>query len=113
MTFLIQCDNKGCFKLQNAQLNVETDQVHCADCNNVIKNITVFAKRQLKALGQTTKNQKTTKSFAVKCNHCDLLEQPTIEKNEFLCSGCKKPLQISEPFKLILKENLKNANKPI
>lgn len=113
MTFLIQCNNQGCFQLQSSQLDVSTNQVICMNCGNEIKNITDFAKQQLKRSGQITGKNKSQKSHAIKCTHCQLIDLPKIENDSFLCVGCNKELDISIPFKKLLKEYFKNEKKSL
>lgn len=112
MSFLINCDNRKCLKIQAALLDTINNIVICAECNNEIKNVTYFAKAQLKSLGQTCKNIKTKQSYAVKCSHCEMENMPIIKDDQFLCTNCKKELtNLSVPFKLILKDAIRNANK--
>lgn len=110
--FIVNCDNKGCMKPQAARLEVSSDEVLCAECGNVIKNITSFTKRQLKSLGQTTKRAKTTQTYSVKCSSCEASGVPKIEKDKITCAACKKELtNLSDHFKILLKTVLNNESK--
>lgn len=110
MPFLIQCNNKNCFSMQAAKLDVASNEVICADCGNPIQNVTIFAKTQLKSLGQTTKRDKAKQSFAVNCNHCKQDVVPKLENDIFICDNCKKELnQLTEHFKMLLKSMKSNG----
>lgn len=112
MPFMINCDNKGCMKSQEARLDIKNNSVLCAECGKEIKNITSFAKTQLKSMGQTIKNTQEKQMFAISCPSCELKAKPVLTGESFTCPGCKKELtNISEPFKLILKANMKNEPK--
>ncbi len=112
MAFLIQCDNKGCMKLQNSQLDLSTNEVICMECGNSIKNITVFTKNQLKSMGQTTKKKKSQQSYAVKCEHCNITDLPILDEGVLFCKQCNKELQnISGAFKNLLHNVLNNVSK--
>lgn len=112
MSFLINCDNRGCMKTQSPLLDLTTNTVVCAECHLVITNVTQFAKSQLKAMGQTTKRHKAQRSYAIKCSHCNVEELPTLVGEQFVCASCKQELtNISAPFKLILKDHIKNGHK--
>ena len=113
MPFLINCDNKGCLKTQAALLDTNNNIVICAECQKEIKNITSFAKHQLKHLGQTMRAKKSQKSFAIKCLHCEAEDVTLLQNDNFFCTTCKKELEhLSPPFKMVLKDAIKN-NKPI
>ena len=108
MGFSINCDNKGCGKLTEPVIDVGTNQVICVDCGKEIKNVTSFAKTQMKSLGQTRKAVKKQQSWAIKCESCKLDGQPVLKDDKFYCSGCKSEIKtISGPFKQILKQQLK------
>lgn len=104
MAFQIQCDNKKCFKLQAAKLDITTNAVICDECGGNITNVTEFAKRQLKALGQTTKHIQQKDSYSIKCASCEISGMPLLEKDKFICKGCKNELtNISDTFKVLLR----------
>lgn len=107
MSIIVSCDNKGCFKSQEALLDTETNEVICVECNKTIKNITTFTKSALKDLGQIKKEDKEKKSFALKCDQCNKTETPIMNKDkQILCGWCKKELNLSLPYKNMLKNNL-------
>jgi len=104
MAFLIQCSNKGCYQSTEALLD-SNNKVICAKCSKEIVNVTEFMKKQMKSAGQVLKNIK--KEFAFKCASCNVIDQPIIKGDLFYCSSCNKEMKnISEPFKIILKEKL-------
>ena len=106
------CTNKGCGKTMSPILDVNSNEVICSDCQREITNVSSFAKAQMKSLGQVKKDSK--KSFAVKCISCGKETRPIELNNDLVCGSCKKPLSnISEPFKQMLRANLKNADKEV
>lgn len=112
MAFSTNCTNKGCGKLQEPYIDLVTDKVHCSECDKEISNITFFAKAQMKSLKQY--KSKNPVSFAIKCNKCGKEDRPKLINNDIICAHCQKPLdQLSEPFKIMLREKLKTANKDI
>ena len=108
MPFFIQCDNKGCFKNSEALIDSLSNDVFCSECGGTIKNVTHFAKVQLKSLGQTTKKQKTSKAFSVTCKFCNKTETPKIKDSKVFCTFCDKELNyLSPPFIQAIKNNIK------
>lgn len=109
MGFLLQCDNKGCFEQMEPNLDVETDEVFCSKCGKEIKNVTVFAKRQMKTLGQTMKNQKSSRAFAVQCKYCKKTDQPKVDAaSKINCGSCGKHLDyLPAPFAYTILQNIK------
>lgn len=106
MPFSVWCDNKGCMKYQSPALDTDTNQVLCTECDREIKSITDFAKRQMKGLNQIVK-KKAQSSFAVKCQKCNKQGTPVLIDDEFCCGACQSVLNLSAPFVLMLKRNLK------
>lgn len=106
MPFSVYCDNKGCHKYQAPALDTDTNQVLCTECNQEIKSITDFAKRQMKGLNQIVK-KKSQSTFGVKCHKCNKHGTPVSIDDEFCCGSCQTVLKLSTPFILMLKENLK------
>ena len=112
MSFLMPCTNKGCGKTMSPTLDVSSNAVICSECDREITNVSSFAKSQMKSLGQIKKDNK--KSFAVRCPKCNKEARPIETNNDLVCGSCKKPLShLSEPFKQMLKINLKNADKEV
>src|ERR1019366_9677348 len=106
MAFVVYCDNKGCFKQQEPALDVLTNEVICAECGGAIKNITQFAKAQMKSIGQTKKA--TKQSYSVKCDSCQKQGAPTLDNDKLLCASCKKPMEnISKEFRPLIIQHLK------
>ena len=109
MAFIIQCDNRGCLQTQAALLDVESNNVICAECGNTITNVTHFAKIQLKSLGQTTKRVKSQQTYSVKCNHCSASGVPTLAEDKLICKSCNKEITgLSSTFVTLLKSVLGN-----
>ena len=108
MAFLLNCDNKGCNKVSEAKLDVNSNQVICSECGGEIKNVSSFAKNQMKALGQTMKSAAKQKPYAVKCGNCDETDTPKLENNKIVCVKCGAPSKMSAPFEKMLREHIKN-----
>jgi uncharacterized Zn finger protein (UPF0148 family) len=101
MGFLICCDNKGCYETTEALLEPKENIVYCAACGKSVNSVTHFAKVQMKTLGQTMKNQKTSRAFSVNCNYCGKAGQPIVGRDgSITCSNCKSDLSttISPPM---------------
>lgn len=112
MAFSIQCVNKGCGKIQEPYLDKETNKVHCSECDQEMKNVSTFTINQMKSMKQY--KQKKVISFGVKCDKCNKEARPKLVKKEVVCGGCGKELEnLSEPFKLMLKESLKTVDKDV
>ena len=111
MPFSMQCNNKGCAQIQNPYLDPKTDKVYCSLCDKEITTATYFAKAQMKASKQY--KEKSGKSFSVKCTNCNAEDRPVADKDKYFCSSCKKELNITDTFKLILKKFLPSADKGI
>lgn len=112
MPFSISCNNKGCCQLQEPYLDVSDNKVYCSKCDKEIANISIFTKNQMKSMKQF--KQKTVTSFAVKCGACGKEARPKLLKDDVICGLCSKPLDnLSGPFKTMLKEKLKTADKDV
>jgi hypothetical protein len=57
--------------------------------------------------------EKKGKSFSVKCSSCNAEDRPVVEKDKYFCVSCKKELNVSPTFKLILKAYLPAADKEL
>lgn len=115
MTISIYCDNKGCFKQNEALLNVDNDEVLCAECGKSITNVTVFMKTQLRASGQIKRFNKKQQTFSVKCPFCEKESCPKLaEKQGLVCSQCGESLEdkLSKPYVLMIKDVLKTHRPP-
>lgn len=112
MPFSMPCPHVDCKKMQSPYIEQKTDKVFCSLCEKEIPNVSHFAKIQMKTLKQY--KEKKQVSFAVKCQSCSKEARPLIENNDVVCSFCKKPhSHLSEAFKFMLKEKLKNVDKDI
>lgn len=104
----MNCTNKGCCKQMEPFIDPKTDKVHCSICDGELTNVTHFTKTQMKSLKQFRK--KNSVAFGVKCNFCGKEDRPLLVQNDIVCPSCKKPhTNLSEPFKIMLKENLKSS----
>ncbi len=112
MPFSTFCTYKECGKQMEPFLDPKTNKAYCALCEKELTSLTHFAKVQMKALKQFREKKKIP--FGVKCKNCEKEDQPLVVKNDIVCPGCKKPhTHLSEPFKIMLREQLKTANKDI
>lgn len=108
MPFMICCDNKGCGKSMEPLLNLETNNVECAECGKVINSVTSFTKTQMKSLGQIKKDDKKQQAFSVQCKSCKKSSVPLIDGENILCMLCKNKLDISVPYANLIREKFKN-----
>jgi hypothetical protein len=115
MGFLIQCDNKKCREFQEPTLDKETDEVHCSSCDGVISHISIFAKRQMRAMGQTKRVSVPKQAFSVKCPSCEKIQCPTLveedgKKTKLTCPACGADhSQLSAPYAQTVIAFLKKA----
>lgn len=107
--FNTYCTNKGCGQYQAPYLDPDNNTVYCSVCDKSISNLTSFAINQMKSNKQFKVKKSTP--FAVKCQSCKKEDIPLLNNNKLLCSSCKKELtNLSEPFKILIKEKLKAPN---
>lgn len=93
-------------------MDPKTEKIYCSLCDSEMTNVTHFMKVTMKTLKQF--KQKLTVPFAVKCQNCGKEAQPKIAKDDVICPQCSKPHQhLSEPFKIMLKDKLRTANKEL
>ena len=115
MAFSTYCTHKGCkgsIDQMEPFLDLNDDKIYCSICEQELLNMTHFVKIQMKTLKQFRKKQNV--AFGVKCQSCKKEAQPQISNNDIICPHCLKPhSHLSEPFKLMLKEKLKTANKDV
>lgn len=112
MPFSTYCNHKGCGDYMEPYIDQANDKVYCSKCDNEITNLTHFAKTQMKSFKQFKPKKKL--AFSVRCNNCSKEDCPKLLNNQIICPNCQKPItNLSEPFKLILKEKLKNKDQDI
>ena len=105
MPFSTFCIHKGCGTHMEPYID-QQDKVYCSVCDKELTNLTHFAKSQMKAFKQFKPKKKL--AFSVKCTSCSKEDVPVINNNDIICGNCKKVLtNLSEPFKLMLKTELK------
>lgn len=110
--FSMNCTVKGCYKIMEPYLDPQTDKVYCSICDGEMTNVTHFTKVQMKSLKQYRK--KNSVAFGIKCNSCGKEDRPLIVDKDIVCPSCKKcHNHLSEPFKIMLRENLKNFIKDV
>jgi len=104
--FLVNCDNKGCGKSTKAMIDLDDGEAYCGECDRPIKNITSFAKSQLKGFKQVRKKSQT---FSFKCAQCGTDARPIITNNHLACPRCKSPsTNISKPFEILVRQAIES-----
>ena len=112
MAFSMNCNNKGCGKYQTPYLDLSDGEVHCQECANVIKNIPIFTKNQMKSMGQTKKAVK--KAFSVRCDKCKAETNAKIDdKDQLVCAICNTKTNVSKPFELIIRDAIKKGDQDL
>jgi len=109
----IDVDNKTkkCGQMEPI-LDPKTDKVYCSLCNQEVPNVSHFTKITMKTLKQFSK--KNTIAFGVKCQNCGKEAKPHLVNEEVSCPKCNKPhLHLSEAFKIMLKNEIKNYKQDI
>lgn len=108
MGFNIQCDNKGCHKLNEPLLHVETNEVVCSECDQPINSVTAFAKTTLRTIGQIYRGEpKQKKAFAIKCQSCQKVNTPKVETGkQLVCPHCGEPSTVAGPMKQVILNSL-------
>lgn len=115
MGFLIQCDNKKCREYQEPVLDKETDNVHCSKCDGIIEHVSVFTKRQMRAMGQIKRESAPKQAFSVKCESCEKIMCPQLLEEEgqpikLVCQACgNEHSQLSAPYAQTVIAFLKKA----
>ena len=110
----MQCDNKTCREYQEPVLNKETDDVYCSKCGGIIKYVSVFAKREMRASGQVYREFVQKQAFSIKCASCEKVMCPKLkeedgQKAKLLCPLCDKEHLLSAPYAQTLIAFLKKA----
>jgi hypothetical protein len=115
MRFSLPCNNKGCGKINEPYLDPNDDKVYCSECDKEMTGITSFVKMQMKSNKQIKQfRAKKPKPFSVKCPRCGKDDRPKLVQEDIICSGCNKPLdQLSEPFKIMLREKLRTTDRDV
>jgi Fe2+ or Zn2+ uptake regulation protein len=103
---IIQCTHKGCYSLDNHELDLSTDQVVCLACG---KDIVVppTTKKTLQSFGQV--KRKVNKGFTVACKACAHEDKPLLKTlsgatSIAVCRKCGGKLDIHPSFLLAMKE---------
>jgi Zn finger protein HypA/HybF involved in hydrogenase expression len=92
-------------------MDPKTEKAYCPKCNKEVA-INHFQKTTMKTLKQF--KEKSTDTFNVKCQNCGKEATPQKLNEEIVCPHCKKIHQhLSEPFKIMLREQLKTVNKEL
>jgi hypothetical protein len=107
---LLDCETKGCRQKTEAKLNVETNEVICDECGNVISNITRFTKKALKDLGQILRSH-SKQPFQALCKTCNASRQLFIEDEKAYCKKCNTQVHVTAAFLRGLKFHLEDKEK--
>lgn len=101
---LITCDNKGCLKTTDAQLDVETKEVVCLACEKPVKSVSESMKRVLKSSGQIVRKE-VKKAFTMACMQCYANREVVLNsKNETVCSVCHHTISVHASMRLAMEE---------
>lgn len=93
-------------------MDPKTGKVFCSKCDTECENVSHFQKTTLKTLKQF--REKVMVPFGVKCQSCGKEAQPKVVNDDIVCPQCSKPhTHLSEPFKIMLKDKLRTANKEL
>lgn len=98
MPFMIYCDNKGCMANCTPLLDPITNDAICDECGKKISNITSFAKKQMKSLGQVKKIETQQTAFSVPCKKCNKTGKPIVKNNKAFCFSCSEELNLTSTF---------------
>ncbi len=107
---MMNCTNKGCFKLQEPLLDLSDDKVYCGDCDKELTNISPFLKQQLKSSRQIRVGGSTSKAYTLACGLCKKECRPFIKNKSIYCSACQKEMPLSPSFKHMLLMKLKESS---
>ncbi len=106
----LTCTNRGCMKTtSDSLLDEKANVVICSECGKPIEGITEFTKRSMKGMDKVTKSQSKS-SFTVDCPNCKKKGQPKMKKNKPVCYNCGESLHLTEPFLIMFREHIKNAD---
>jgi RNase P subunit RPR2 len=105
------CNRKGCMQSSEAKLNLETNEVICDECGQVIDNMTEFTKRTLKQAGQVLRVKSVQQAFQVFCPTCNKNVELILDEGKAYCKTCKSPLALSATFLRTYKEQQDKARK--
>lgn len=93
-------------------MDPKSEIIYCSKCNREISNVSHFQKTTMKTLKQF--RQKLAVAFGVKCQNCGKEAQPKVINDDIVCPQCSKSHEhLSEPFKIMLKDKLRTANKEL
>jgi ribosomal protein L34E len=106
MDFTWFCENKVCKKEMRPVVDAKSLIAECSECGQPQQGISIFMRRQMAANGQTKTIANKRLAFAVQCKDCKKEIMPEMKGDNFNCPLCKKTLELSKPFKILLKEKL-------
>lgn len=110
--FATNCTTKGCGKWNEPYLNPQTMEVHCAECDQPIKNIPIFTKNLMRSQGQVKRSAKV--AFSVRCNKCKIEALPKIDNtNVLVCMSCGNTLNVSKIYEIQVREAIKKGKQDI
>jgi hypothetical protein len=74
-TNIINCTNKGCYSQDFHKLDLESNEVICGDCGQVVE-VSPYMKKIMKDSGQVFRKAKTTKEAL--CKACNMSDVPVL-----------------------------------
>ena len=107
---LINCTTKGCLQQSEAKLDRDSGEVICAECGNIIANITPFTKKALASIGQVLRSKAKT-AFQANCSQCKCHRELYVESDKAYCKSCSNQVPVTAAFIKGLKMYLENKDK--
>ena len=111
MDFTTYCENKKCKKEMRPVVDAKTFVAECSECGQILNGISIFMRRQMAANGQVKTKPNKRVAFSVQCKECKKDVLPEVSGQEFACPLCKKTLELSNSFKILLREKLSKKAK--
>jgi hypothetical protein len=89
-TNILTCTNKGCYSQDYHKLDVDSNDVVCKDCGQIV-DVNDYMKKTMKNNGQIFKKAQTTKQ--VVCKQCQVADVPVLldyglDTYEVVCNHC-------------------------
>lgn len=87
---LVRCNLKCKYDTStNALLDVETNEVVCEYCGDILNDISEYAKKAMKSNGDIVRKKKG-KAFAFDCLECKKQRQVIVKDGNAIGKGCDK-----------------------
>jgi hypothetical protein len=103
--FPTNCNIKGCGQFMDPYVDKVTKKVHCSSCDGELTHISPFTANQLLFFKQY--RPKKIGAFLFKCQACKKEDTPLKQDKDYFCRSCKKSLNLTHSFKMMLDQNFK------